>query len=235
MCDSVFYIAGIDPNDQAKTSAACKFFSSVCCWIPLTGKIDVFTTTSTSLPPSPWADETTPTSSSAEKEEEIFEIDSMSAAMERLPEVLPRWGLSLLERLLTLIEQRGEPSKKIKKPIDYLNTVSAIMGGGDGRMEGEPTQFHAALMHMNAANDRWQSWGIFSLSKLLFSQMDEQTLQCATRTLMIFCLENSSCASAAKDVANLLRALVAASPEKGLRNFLPALAEDFETRKMVMV
>ncbi len=225
---TVFYIAGIDPNDQAKTSAACKFFSSVCCWIPLTGNIDTFTT-STPPPPSHWADETT-TSSSADKE--AFEVDSMSTAMERLPEALPRWGLSLLERLLTLVEQSGEPSKKLKKPIDSLNTVSA-MGGSDGRMEGGPTQFHAALMHMNAANDRWQSWGIFLLSKLLFSQMDEQTLKCATRTLILFCLENSSCASAAKDVANLLRALVAASPEKGLRNSLPALAEDFETRKMM--
>ncbi len=221
---SLSFIAGIDPNDQAKTLAACTFFTSVCCWLPLTGKIDRFTT-STPPPPSNWVDETY----SADKE--AFEVDSMSRAMERLPEALPIWGLSLLERLITLIEQSGEPSKKFKKPIDYLNTVSA-MGSSEGRMEAEPTQFHAALMHINAANDQYQSWGIFSLSMSLFSQMDEQTLQCASRTLMVFCLENPCCDSV-KDAANLLRALVAASPEKGLRNCLPALAEGFETRKMI--
>ncbi len=107
-----------------------------------------------------------------------------------------------------------------------------MMGGNDSSMDGEPNRFHAALMHMNAAQDRWQSWVIFSLSMSLFSQMDEQTLQCATRTLMVFCLETSS-RDSAKDAANLLRALVAASPKNGLKNILPALAEGLESCEMV--
>ncbi len=220
---SVSCIAGIDPNDQAKTMAACTFFTSVCRWLPLTGKIDRFST-STPPPPSNWVDET----SFAEKEE--FEVNSMSRAMERLPEVLPTWGLSLLERLITLVEQSGEPSKKYKTPIDYLNTVSAMGSSSEGRLEVDLTRSHATLMNINAANDLYQSWSIFNLSISLFSQMDEQTLQCATRTLLVFCLENSCCGSV-KDAANLIRSLVAASPEKGLRNCLPALAEGFETRK----
>lgn len=199
-------LPGIDPNDFTKSFAALNLFAGVLTWtrVPIRDPTDLDTAVK-------WFDR--PYDAHGGDEDA-----ALFAAMDDTVQSLPGLGLACLERILLLIEHRGEIVKSTPANIDHLSTAAAMAGVGGPSSSG-------AGASIGTARDELLTRCIQIVAAPLFASFGSDTLPTATRMLTSFAL-NSPAASTAKDMSLLLKAAARVNADLILHEVLPLLLDD---------